>query len=136
MKITVALFRLTTAVSFRSACDMSLACSPMCESPISPSISALGTRAATESITTRSTAPERTRVSVISSACSPVSGWEMSRSSTLTPSLRAYVTSSACSASMNAAHPPSAWTCAMACSVRVVLPELSGPKISITRPRG
>src|SRR6267378_2598268 len=59
MKITVALLRLTTAVSLRKACDMSRACRPMCESPISPSISALGTSAATESITTRSTAPER-----------------------------------------------------------------------------
>src|SRR4051812_39423366 len=66
MKTTVALLRLTTAVSLRSACDMRRACRPMCESPISPSISALGTSAATESMTTRSTAPERTSVSVIS----------------------------------------------------------------------
>jgi hypothetical protein len=58
-------------------------------SPISPSISALGVRAATESTTTISTAPERTSMSVISSACSPVSGWETSRSSTLTPSFSA-----------------------------------------------
>ena len=127
MKITVALLRLTTAVSLRSACDIRRACSPMCASPISPSISALGTSAATESITTRSTAPERTKVSAISRACSPVSGWEMSSSSTLTPSLRAYFTSSACSASMKAAQPPPAWTCAMACNVSVVLPLLSGP---------
>ena len=89
MKITVEPFRLITAVSLRSACDISRACRPMCWSPISPSISAFGTSAATESMTTRSTAPERTSVSVISSACSPVSGWLMSRSSTLTPSLRA-----------------------------------------------
>ena len=34
-------------------------------------------------------APERTSVSVISSACSPVSGREMSRSSTFTPSFLA-----------------------------------------------
>ena len=71
MKITVALFRLTTAVSLRSAWDMSRACRPMCESPISPSISAFGTSAATESMTIRSTAPERTSMSAISSACSP-----------------------------------------------------------------
>ena len=89
MKTTVAPLRLTTAVSLRSACDMSRACRPMCWSPISPSISALGTSAATESITTRSTAPLRTSVSVISSACSPVSGWEMSSSSILTPSFLA-----------------------------------------------
>src|SRR5207248_1083542 len=57
---------LTTAVSLRSAWDMRRACRPMCESPISPSISAFGTSAATESITTRSTAPDRTNVSAIS----------------------------------------------------------------------
>ena len=48
-----------------------------------------GTSAATESMTTTSTALERTSVSTISSACSPLSGWETSRSSSLTPSLRA-----------------------------------------------
>ena len=58
---------------------------PMWESPISPSISARGVNAATESITIRSTALDRTSVSAISSACSPVSGCEMSMSSRLTP---------------------------------------------------
>ena len=48
-------------VSLRSACDMRRACRPMCESPISPSISALGTSAATESMTMTSMAPLRTR---------------------------------------------------------------------------
>ena len=38
-------------------------------------------------MTITSTAPERTSVSAISSACSPVSGCEISRSSRLTPSL-------------------------------------------------
>ena len=57
--------------------------------PISPSISAFGTRAATESTITISTAPERTMVSVISNACSPVSGWEISISSIFTPKARA-----------------------------------------------
>lgn len=42
-------------------------------------------RAATESTITISTAPERTMVSVISSACSPLSGWEMYRLSISTP---------------------------------------------------
>ena len=42
-----------------------------------------------ESTTTTSMAPERTRASVISRACSPVSGWEMSISSIRTPSARA-----------------------------------------------
>ena len=37
-------------------------------------MTALGVKAATESITTMETAPDRTNVSVISSACSPVSG--------------------------------------------------------------
>ena len=36
-----------------------------------------GTNAATESITTTAKAPERTSVSVISRACSPLSGWEI-----------------------------------------------------------
>ena len=44
-------------------------------------------------------------MSAISSACSPVSGWETSRSSVFTPSALAYSGSSACSASMNAAMP-------------------------------
>src|SRR5437870_1108328 len=103
---------------------------------MSPSISAFGTRAATESITTTSTAPDRTRISVISSPCSPVSGWETSRLSMSTPSFFAYSTSSACSASMYAAAPPSRWAFATTCSANVVLPLDSGPKISVTRPRG
>ena len=56
---------------------------------MSPSSSARGTSAATESITMTSTALERTSVSAISSACSPVSGCEMRSSSVLTPSLLA-----------------------------------------------
>ena len=49
---------------------------------------ARGVSAATESITSTSTAPERS-ISATSSACSPVSGWDMMRSSTLTPSFSA-----------------------------------------------
>ena len=89
MKITIVLEREIEAVSLRRAWLISRACNPGCESPISPSISALGVSAATESMTSTSIAPERTSVSVISSACSPVSGWEIRRSSSLTPSLRA-----------------------------------------------
>ena len=65
-------------------------------------------------------------MSVISSACSPVSGCDTSKSLTLTPSFSAYTGSSACSASTNAAVPP--WLCAeaMMASVSVVLPEDSG----------
>ena len=47
-------------------------------------------------------------MSAISSACSPVSGWETSSASVSTPSFLAYSGSSACSASMNAAMPPAA----------------------------
>ena len=75
-------------------------------------------------------------MSVISSACSPVSGCDTSRSLTLTPSFSAYTGSSACSASTNAAVPPLLCAEAMMASVSVVLPEDSGPKISMTRPRG
>ena len=42
--------------SLRIACDMRRACRPTCVSPISPSISARGTSAATESMTTMSSA--------------------------------------------------------------------------------
>ena len=74
-----------------------------------------------------SSAPERTSMSAISSACSPLSGWETSRLSMSTPSFLAYSGSRACSASMKAAVPPSFCALATACSVRVVLPEDSGP---------
>ncbi len=89
MKITIVREREMTEVNLRSACDIKRACKPIWGSPISPSISARGTSAATESITRTSIAPDCTRVSVISRACSPLSGCEISRSSTLTPSLRA-----------------------------------------------
>ena len=49
----------------------------------------LGVMPAAVSTISTSIAPERTRVSQISSACSPVSGWEISRFSRSTPSLRA-----------------------------------------------
>jgi hypothetical protein len=127
MKTTIVLERWILAVSFLSACDISRACRPICESPISPSISAFGVSAATESTITISTAPERTSMSVISSACSPVSGCETRSSSTSTPSFSAYDGSSACSASTNAAVPPSFCDSAITCNVSVVLPDDSGP---------
>ena len=89
MKITMVFDLLIEAVSLRSAWLIRRACMPGCTSPISPSSSERGTSAATESITSTSTAPERTSVSAISSACSPWSGCEISRSSTLTPSFLA-----------------------------------------------
>ncbi|MNC85170.1 hypothetical protein D3C83_07550 [compost metagenome] len=127
MKITSVLVRLMLPVSLRSAWLIRRACRPICGSPISPSISALGTSAATESITTTSTELERTSMSAISSACSPLSGWEIRSESTSTPSLPAYWGSSACSASMKAAVPPSFCIWAMTESASVVLPEDSGP---------
>ena len=74
MKIRLVPLFETMAVSFRRAWDIRRACRPICASPISPSISALGTRAATESMTMTSMAPERMSISVISRACSPLSG--------------------------------------------------------------
>ena len=76
-------------VSLRRAWDMSRACNPTWVSPISPSISAWGTRAATLSTTTASTAPLRTSCSVMSNACSALSGWAIKRSSNLRPQLAA-----------------------------------------------
>ena len=57
--------------------------------PESSGKTTLALHVVTESTTTTSMAPERTRASVISSACSPVSGWAISMSSTWTPSARA-----------------------------------------------
>ena len=65
------LARLRLPASLRSACDISRAWRPTWVSPIWPSSSTRGVSAATESTATTSTAPERTRTSTISSACSP-----------------------------------------------------------------
>ena len=89
MKMTMVFEREIEPVSLRRAWLIRRAWRPGCTSPISPSISAFGVSAATESMTSTSIAPERTSVSAISSACSPVSGCEIRRSSRLTPSLRA-----------------------------------------------
>ena len=135
IKITVVPDFCDDPVSLRRAWDISRACKPTWESPISPSSSALGTSAATESITTRSRAPLRTSVSVISRASSPESGCETSKLSISTPSRRAKFTSSACSASMKAAVPVfCAWE--TMCNASMVLPAASGPKSSMTRPLG
>ncbi len=87
MKIIVVPELLIAPVSLRRAWLISRACNPTWESPISPSISARGTRAATESMTMMSSAPERISMSAISRACSPLSGWETSRASVSTPSV-------------------------------------------------
>ncbi len=60
----------TMPVSLRRACDISRACTPTTPSPISPSSSALGTSAATESTTSTSMEPELISALAISSACS------------------------------------------------------------------
>ena len=52
---------------------------------MSPSISAFGTNAATESTTITSSAPLLTNASVISKACSPVSGCDTIKLSMSTP---------------------------------------------------
>ena len=127
MKITVVCVLLIDAVNFLNAWDINLACRPTWDWPISPSISDLGTNAATESIITISTPPDSINISAISSACSPVSGWETNNSSMSTPSAPAYTGSNACSASINAATPPAFWASAATCKDKVVLPELSGP---------
>ena len=123
-------------VSLRKAALISRACAPTVTSPISPSSSALVTRAATESNTITSSAFDRTKVSQIRSASSPELGWETSKSSRSTPNFLAYAGSSACSTSINAARPPRFCACAMTVNVSVVLPDDSGPKTSTTRPRG
>ena len=89
MKITVVLECEIAPVSLRSAWLISRACRPTWLSPISPSISARGTSAATESMTMMSSALERTSMSAISSACSPLSGWDTSSGSVSTPSFLA-----------------------------------------------
>ena len=86
MKMQTVLVFEMLEVSLRRACDMRRAWRPIFASPISPSISALGVRAATESMTMMSMALERISESAISRACSPLSGCEMSRLSTSTPS--------------------------------------------------
>ena len=89
MKITVQLFFEIAPARRRIACDIRRASMPTTVSPTSPSSSARGISAATESTTITSMAPERTSDSVMSSACSPVSGWEISRLSMSTPRARA-----------------------------------------------
>ena len=73
-------------VSFLKAWLISRDCKPTWWSPISPSNSALGVNAATESTTKTEIDPDLISVSAISKACSPVSGWEIRSSSVFTPS--------------------------------------------------
>ena len=89
MKITMQFERLIALVSLRIAWLISRAWAPTWASPISPSSSAFGVSAATEFDHHHETAPERTSVAVISSACSPVSGWKIRSSSMLTPTFLA-----------------------------------------------
>ena len=127
MKITMQFDRLMLAVSLRSACDIRRACRPTCESPISPSISAFGVSAATESTTTTSTAPERTSMSVISSACSPVSGWLTSSSSMSTPSFSVHRVERVLGVDEERTGAAAFCASATMCRVIVVLPDDSGP---------
>ena len=128
--------RLMLAVNLRSACDISLACRPICESPIVPSISAFGTSAATESTTRTSNLQLLINDSVISSACSPLSGCEINKFCVSTPIFSAYTGSSACSTSIKAAFPPLFCASAIICNVSVVFPDDSGPYTSTILPFG
>ena len=89
IKIAVVLERFITPASLRIAFDIKRACRPTDASPISPSNSACGTSAATESITTKSIAPDLINTSVISNACSPESGCDNMSSSISTPNFLA-----------------------------------------------
>ena len=106
MKITHVLLLEIAPVSFRIAWLISRACNPTCESPISPSNSFCGTKAATESITMISTALLLISISVMFIASSPLPGWLTNSVSKSTPNFFAQVGSNACSASINAAMPP------------------------------
>ena len=136
MKTRTHFERETPPVSLRRAWLISRACTPTKLSPISPSISALGTSAATESMTMMSTALDMTSISAIWSASSALPGWLTRSDSMFTPSRLHHDGSSACSASMKAATPPVRWASATACSAIVVLPLDSGPNSSMIRPRG
>ena len=85
MKIIIVFVFEIELVSFLKAWLINLDWRPTWWSPISPSISALGVKAATESITITEIEPDFTNVSAISNACSPVSGWEIKSSSVFTP---------------------------------------------------
>ena len=87
----------------------------MCESPISPSISARGTSAATESTTTTSIAPLRTSASAISKRL--LAGVRLRNVQVIHvhPARAAYLESSACSTSTNAATPPRRCAWAITC---------------------
>ena len=138
MKITRHVFDFAIApVSLRMAWLMRRACRP---TKTVPHLALdLGPRdeRATESTITTSTALERTRSSTISSACSPVSGWLTSRSSSSHAELARIGRVEGVLRVHEGADAALALGVGDAtCSARVVLPELSGPKISTTRPRG
>ena len=71
MKIIIQFVFEIEPVNFLKAWLINLACNPGKLSPISPSSSAFGVNAATESITITSTAADLISVSAISRACSP-----------------------------------------------------------------
>ncbi len=74
MKMIMVLLWLAMAVNFRRACAIMRAWRPTCCSPISPSSSARGVSAATESTTTTEIIFDRTKLSKILSASSPLFG--------------------------------------------------------------
>ena len=89
MNIIIVLVFEIELVNFLNAWLINLDWRPTWWSPISPSISALGVKAATESITITEIEPDFTNVSAISNACSPASGCEINNSSVFTPNFLA-----------------------------------------------
>src|SRR4051794_16098522 len=102
--------------------------------PVCNSIS--GTRAAAESTTIRSIAPESASCRAISKACSAVAGCATGSCSTATPRRAAYSGAKACSASSHAAAPPERCSAATIWRAKVVLPLPAPPNNSTIRPRG
>ena len=100
MKITAVLLLAMAPVSLRRDWLINRAWSPTCVSPISPSNSFCGTRAATESTTITSTALERMSISAMCIPSSPLLGWLTRSVSNWTPSFLAQMGSRACSASI------------------------------------
>jgi hypothetical protein len=94
---------------------------------MSPSSSDFGVSAATESTTTMLTAPERTSVSVISSACSPCIGLRDQQLVEVHAQLLGILRVERVFGIDEGADAALFLFLGHACSVSVVLPELSGP---------
>ena len=105
-------------------------------SPISPSSSALGTRAATESTTTTSTAPVDDQRTGDFERLFAVVRLRNDQIVDIDAEFARIGRIERVFGIDEAAAPPAFCAWAITCSASVVLPDDSGPKISITRPRG